>query len=497
MGDRSLGAQRFPASGVNPVEQISLRTAAARGVRWTVVLRFSSQAVQWLATLVVVRLLSPSDYGQMAMAMVAISWAMTINDLGIGTAAVRHMLDPGERRSLQGVIFLFSAFLALVLTLTSSLLSWYFSQPLDALIRLISIAIVVNSFSIIQEADLIRTMDFRRQAIIQAITAVLGSGVVLVLATTGFGVWSLAVGYLVTTSIKTLLFAFATRGFYMPSLKMGHGRDKMSFGLLIVLSRLLYALVSSVDIIVIGRMLDTTQLGIFTVGKNFAFIPLSKTGAIVNSISFSVYAKLQHDVRQTHNALAEATNMLALLMFPVSAILSATAPDLQQLLLGDQWNASSIVITLLATTVPFFVIKEQIQHVLTVKGKMIIVIFGQIIEGIVLLIALIVGCQWSLLGACLGWCSAMIVSSVFFVCLARDWTEFSLKSLLVSIQFPLIGSLCAFATIYMLRITISNVIPLPTEIAALGLTGLACYLTMMYLFARSELMRVIDFVRRA
>jgi O-antigen/teichoic acid export membrane protein len=340
-------------------------------------------------------------------------------------------------------------------------------------------------------------MDFRRQAIIQAIAAVLGSGIVLVLAATGFGVWSLAVGYLATNSIKTLLFACATRCFYVPSLNLGRSRDKIRFGLQVVLSRLLYALVGSVDIIVIGRMLDATQLGIFTVGKNFAFIPLSKTGAIVNSISISVYAKLQHDGRETHSALVEATKMLALIMFPASAILSAMAPDLQQLLLGDQWAASSIVIALLTATVPYFIIKEQIQHVLTIRGKMGIIMFGQILEGIAILIALIVGCQWSLLGACIGWCSAIIVSSVFFVHVARQWTGFSLKALLASVQFPVIGSLCAFAVVFVLRIAVPKVVPLPAEIVALGLVGLACYLTVMYILARSEVMRVIDFMQKA
>jgi O-antigen/teichoic acid export membrane protein len=282
----------------------------------------------------------------------------------------------------------------------------------------------------------------------------------------------------------------------MPSLNLDRGRDKISFGLQVVLSRLLYALVSSIDIIVIGRMLDATQLGVFTIGKNFAFIPLSKTGAIINSISFSVYARLQHDSVETHRALVEATKMLALIMFPASAILSAMAPHLQRLLLGDQWAGSSIVIALLAAAVPIFVIKEQIQHVLTIRGKISIIMFGQILEGITLMVALIIGCQWSLLGACLGWCIAIVVSTAFFVHVARQWSGFSLMSLLASVQLPAIGSLCAFAVVFALQFVIPKRVPLPAEIIALGSAGLVCYMTIMCIIARSEVMRVIDFIRK-
>ena len=69
-------------------------------------------------------------------------------------------------------------------------------------------------------------------------------------------------------------------------------------------------------------------------------------------------------------------------------------------------------------------------------------------------------------------------------------------SLLASVQFPAIGSLCAFAVVFALRIVIPKRMPLPAEIIALGSAGLVCYLTMMYILARSEVMRVIDFVRK-
>ena len=163
-------------------------------------MRLFSQSFTWAVTLVVVRLLTPADYGLLAMAMIFVGFLSRLAELGLGSAVVqRAEVDTPLLRKAFGLILLVHASLFLLLFISAPLISAFMGEPrLVSLVRVLSALFLISAFQVVPEALLQRRLEFRRQSLNDFRSVIVGSLAVLAAALAGWGVWSLVLGSFTT-----------------------------------------------------------------------------------------------------------------------------------------------------------------------------------------------------------------------------------------------------------------------------------------------------------
>jgi O-antigen/teichoic acid export membrane protein len=168
-------------------------------VYWLTAVKIFSQVISWAITIYVMRILSPSDYGLMAMAWVYIGFIALFNEVGLGAAIVQgKSLSQDDLSSICWGVFAINLGLCLFAILSAPLVAHFYQEPRVAdVLRVASIAFIIRGVSLVPNSILARELAFRKQSQADLIANVSGAIATLWLATKGFGVWSLVCGVLV------------------------------------------------------------------------------------------------------------------------------------------------------------------------------------------------------------------------------------------------------------------------------------------------------------
>ena len=188
-------------------------------LRWGVGTKIVGQVIAWAMTIIVIRLLSSSDYGIMAMAMLFISFLTLLNEMGMRTVLIQKSdLTDNLVRQIFGLIILLNFFLFCTLYLLSGQIANFFQEPrLVLIIKVLSLHFLISSLEIIPTSFLIREMLIKRKEIIEVISSLIGGVLTLVLAYMGYGVWSLIIGNLLSVTIRALVVNILSDRFWIPT----------------------------------------------------------------------------------------------------------------------------------------------------------------------------------------------------------------------------------------------------------------------------------------
>ncbi|MDN5936684.1 MAG: oligosaccharide flippase family protein, partial [Nitrosospira sp.] len=177
------------------------------GARWAAMLRLTGQAVSWLSTIIVVRFISPEDYGLNAMVEAPLELLMLLSTFGLDLALVRSKnIEQNELRSVFGWLLVINGLLFLAYFFGGSLIAAYFGEPrLELLARALAFVFLLVPFRVIPNALLDRKLKFKLRALAEFIASVSAAIATLVLAILGAGVWALVVGMLINRVLLAII----------------------------------------------------------------------------------------------------------------------------------------------------------------------------------------------------------------------------------------------------------------------------------------------------
>ena len=177
---------------------MSIERKAISALKWATAAKFVSQVVSWAGTLVVVRLLTPEDYGLMAKVSVVLAIAAAIAEFGLEAAIVRWAeFTRDELRKMYGMSLLFGAGITLLVAAAAPLIAFLFREPrLVWPVACASLQIFIAAIAVVPSALWTRELTFRPLAKIEMTVGVVSIAVTLLLASLGKGVWSLVFGML-------------------------------------------------------------------------------------------------------------------------------------------------------------------------------------------------------------------------------------------------------------------------------------------------------------
>ena len=389
-------------------------------LRWSAATRLVGQVVSWTMTVFVIRLLSPSDYGVLAMAVILPSALYLLNDLGLDVVLVQR-LAPGEefRRQVFGVVIAVNLLCALILITTAPLVAAFFSEPiLVPILRVLSLQFLLLVFETLPRARLEQALDFRSQSLISLGANWLGGLTTLALASTGWGVWALVWGRLVSTAATTLALNVAAPSLCLPSFSLAMVRRALSFGGIVTLERGGWQLFTDADKVIGGRLWSDATLGLYSVAQDLVSMPMHRTGSLIASIGLPAFSQVQDRLDDLRFYLLKATRITSVLSFPIFIGLAVTAPEAVAVLLGAKWPAAAPLLQILALIMPLRMVATLLPPALWSIGRPGISAGNVLIAALVIPSACLIGAQWGPAGMAMAWLGAFPL--VFGITLQRS-----------------------------------------------------------------------------
>jgi len=331
-------------------ESADLGRMALRGGIVSVAMQYGNGILQILAAIVLARLLTPGDFGLVAIVTVLTSFAPLLIDFGLGDATTqRKKITPSQVSSLFWLSSGVGLAVAIALAAASPLIAAVYRQPeLEPIALCTSITFVLWGLSNQHLALLRRTMQFGRIARIQLLGSLVGIATAIVLAMAGWGYWALVARPIANAAWVVVAAWLACRWRPGPPAFDGEAKSMVRFGLHVVGFSVTYTVAKAVDRIGLGLFYRPDQVGYYQNATTLYESSIFQALAQVHTVGSAALSKLQANVAALRQKYASALSALAFFLMPAAAILSVTGEDVTVILLGEKWRPAGSLLRIIA-----------------------------------------------------------------------------------------------------------------------------------------------------
>lgn len=382
--------------------------------KWAALGKFVAQMISWSSSIIVIRFLTPEDYGLMALAAILIGLAALIGEFGI-TAALIQDKDVTERKiqETQGfVLIIYTLITCICLACTPFFARFYDTPELEPILIALSVQFLLLALTSVDLALVQKQLDFKGVALVQMTSGTIGA--IMTLSCAAFfklGVWSLIIGTLTIFGINAIGYRLRSKRKFKCRINFKGSYNYLKFGGFLSLQRFIWYFNTQASSIVMGKALNTMQLGLFSIAKELSMLLLDKVIPIVSTVFFPLYSKLEDDTKKAE-IFYTCLKALYVLLLPCCWGMALTAEFIVPVILGDQWLDAVLYIEVISLWVPFTIIAYFYPPILNAAGKPHIPMTNSLIGMVLHLSAIFVGIQWSVLGVCIG----LGISNVLSVC---------------------------------------------------------------------------------
>ena len=373
--------------------QGSLKGKTIHGVIWSLIDNVSSSGVIFFVGIILARLLTPEEYGVMAMVSIFIAISNSIIDSGFSSALIRKVkVKPIEYNTVFYFNLLISLLLYICLFFISPFIALFFREPiLCEVMRVIGLILIINALSIIPYTIFVREINFKTQTIISLIASV-GSGVIGVwMAFSGQGVWSLVGQQLGRQCLNTLFLWFFCHWKPTVSFSMTAFKEMFGFGSKLLLSGLLDTIYKDIYYIVIGRCFSSSILGQYTRAKQFSMVFSTNLTTVVQRVSFPVLSSIQDDSIRIREAYRKVIKSTMLVSFACMLGLAAIAKPLLILLISDKWLPAVYFLQIVCFSNMLYPLHAINLNILKVKGRSDVFLKLEVIKKVLAIFPILVG----------------------------------------------------------------------------------------------------------
>ncbi len=485
-------------------EQPDLRQTAARGVLWGASSQGLRQLIQLGVTAILARFVLPEQFGLMGMASVTLASVAPFNEMGMGAALIqRRHLAAGH----VSAVFWSQLGAGLVtgagVAATAPLIARFFArEELVPLLRALSLNLLIGGMAAAPQALLLRELRFRTLALLETAALAVAGTVAVLLALAGFGVWSLVAQSLVGTTV-TATAALALARFNplsqgsRPTLR--ELRELTSFSGPLAGYQVLNFITRNADDILIGKFLGATALGYYSMAYRVMMYPLQKVSGTVERVSFPAFSAIQEDPDRLRRAYLKAVQYIALVTFPMMAVVMVAAPELTRVMFGPAWGPAAPLIIVLSLAGLAGSIGTTVGNIFLTRGRSDLIFKWGLFASICSVLAISIGLVWGTLGVAVGMTVATLALWPLSHIVANRLIGLSLRTLYRSLIPPAILAAIMAGAIALVRLALApaSVAEQTALLVACGVIAAAVYGTAALLGRPRSLKEAMSTARAA
>ena len=466
-------------------------------VFWRSGTQILSQIIAWGATLAVVRILDPADYGIFAMTQVILVFLSFMNGYGLVSSIIQaEKVEKIQIRQAFGMLLLLNGGIAILQLILASVAAEYYRQPIVAdLLRVQALIYLATPFMALPEALMTRDLQFKKPAIINLISAVVGAVTALYFAYNDYGVWTLVYTPLAIFWSRAICLVIAVKFYILPTFNFKGAGAMFGFGATLLASHLFWTIQSQSDIFIAGRYLEPHELGLYAEALFLTTIFAAKFVPPLNEIAFPAYARLQSNPRALAWSFLKAIRLVMLISCPLYLGMAVTAYPLVETIFGPKWIEMSPFVAILALAMPVMTLQIMFTPANNALGLPQITARTNMFGAVLMPIAFLIGIQYGVYGLAWGWVFAFPLLTIFTYSQSHRHIGISAREIGQAVWPGLSASIAMAGIVYCADILLPEMI-VYVRLALLVATGGLSYIGLLYILAKPTLIEAIRLIVR-
>lgn len=464
------------------MSQESLKNKTIINVLWNFAEKFLNRGLTVIVTLILAWLLTPEDFGLIAMLAIFIDLSFILVAGGLLTAIIRDKditetdLNTAFYANLSFAVIIY----ALLYFSAPYIADFYKQQMLVEMIRVAGTVVFFQSLNVVQQAILQREIKFKLQLKVTIPASIITGVVTVILAYLGYGVWAL-VFQIVVAGILTTFFYWRLN-IWRPGFEFCFKsfRKLFSFGIYVMGDDLAKALFSKVYIIVIAQFFSVSITGLYYFAEKIKWMLVLLLVNTVKQVSFPVLSKLQDDSKKMHQAFHKVVMLATFIIFPILLGLAAFAELFFQIFLPDKWFGAAVYLQLMAIEALLVPVQTFTSNILLAKGYSKHVFKLSLVGGFLVVGFLALTLQYGIEAVILGQIAVKILMTLYILRVTSNLLGYSIMSQMMSFLPNLVIGMAIFIVIYML-IQITQLSPI-IELLVFSLLSLVLYFSIFRFF---------------
>ena len=391
----------------------NLKLEVLSGLFWKMSERIGAQGITFIVSIVLARLLTPEDYGLVSLLTIFISISNILVQSGFGNALIQKKDADNIDFSTIFYFNILMSFLFYILLyyLAPYIANFYNKTELIPILRVLSFSVIISAVNNLQHAYISKTMQFKRFFYSTIIGTIISAIVGIYLAYKGLGAWSLVIQQLTNLSMDTLILWFTVK--WRPDKVFSYHRLKklFSFGWKLLISGLIDALYNNIYGLFIGKIYNSSILGLYNRGNQFPNMIVSNVNAPIQNVLLPALSEVQDNREKLKSMVRRSVTISSYLIFPMMIGMASVATPLVNIVLTEKWSGCIIFLQIACITMAFWPIHTTNLQAINAIGRSDIFLKLEIIKKIIGIGILIITIPFGIYFMAIGSAFTSIISS--------------------------------------------------------------------------------------
>ncbi len=473
-------------------QQVSKKTT--RGIGWNYLTFGVRKLLNLIAISILAHLLSPENFGLVALATLTMDYLSILSDLGLGAAIIQRKDSIDESANIAFILnFIAGIFLTILTYLIAPLAADFFrDQQVIPVLRWLGLTFVIASLGSIHNVLLQRNLDFKKRIIPDVGNSVSKAAVSIVFALTGFGVWALVIGQLVGTAVGAVLLWIVQPWRPRFQWNTGIARELLKYGLSIMGMHAVTIWEDSFDYLAIGRIYNSTLLGIYSIAYRLPQMMVINILWVMTAVIFPAFSSIQDDREAMKKLFLSIMRYVEIIVTPICIGLFIAADPIIRVAFGEQWVEAIPVLRALSLYALVISIGYHVGDIYKAVGRPDILLKLAIPILIIRTTALWIGAQYSILGVSIGHVIASLIALVIQMTVASRFVQITIWDIIKQLRAFIGGVVLALFALPVLYLTQGEA-PL-VRLILVAIAGAIGYLGSLWFVERESLLKALEMI---
>jgi teichuronic acid exporter len=473
---------------------MSLAQKTLSGFLWTLLSRFGTRLVILVVGIVLARILSPEDFGLIAMLGVFFAVSSSLVESGFTQALLREKtISEFDKSTAFYINISIAIVLYILLWISAPYISLFFKQPLlENLVKVMGIDLIFKSLSIVQRAVLMQQLRFKLLSAIDISVSILTGIIAILLAYNGFGVWALAIKYFLFSLFVTIAFWIKNPWFPKTFINRDSYNRLFGFGIKLVTTGLINTFYRNIYNLVIGKVFLPATLGLYDRAFMLANQVSSSIYVALGQVIYPILSKTLDDKERFKSAYRKIVISITFVNFPLTTFMVFAAEPIVIIILGDKWTGAVPFLQLLSISYFIGHISSISQDLYKILGKPEIYLKFSIINKAIVTIAILPGLYFGIWWLIAGTVFAQYIEAFMAMYFTSKEMNYTIKEQMADL-LPVSILLIPMILIY-ISILALNLDSLVLEFILMVLFGFSAYILTAYLLKSNAFLQIREIV---
>ena len=464
---------------------------------WVFVDNVFLKGFSFIGTLLLAKMLTPSDFGLIAIITIFVSLGSIIVDSGLSSSLIRNV---NNEESDYCTVFFINLLLSLVMYLIvyffAPIIATFYKQPmLTSIIRVYSLSFIITALSSVQIVVLLKSLQFKKITYLNIPGVLVGNILALLMGYHGFGVWSIVAMFLLPQLLQMITLWFCSG--WIP--KWIFSFDKLKyhyvFSFKLLISSLISCFVSNLYNLIIGKIYPLRKLGYFDRGKTLSQYPLIILTQVIGKVTLPILSEIQGEKDKFVAVFKKLLDFSFFITAPIMFGLSAIAKPLVMIILGEKWMPSVPILQIICIGGAFYTIEVLNMNVIKIYGRSDLILKKEIIINVFIVITIFI----SYFIGFYAFIWSIVLNSIFTTIISMYFSNtvlnFPIKLQLKIISVILINSLLMYLVMYLFQVTFCVGMKSIYEFIFMIVVGFISFTSFSFIFKSPSFIYGLDWIK--